>query len=48
MKKKIKNNAWNIRHLVCEPFVPGYSKPAYYIVDCWIFIVIFNFINIMA
>ena len=34
-----KNNSWNIRRMVNESFVPATqqtSKPAYYIVDCWI------------
>ena len=34
-----KNNAWKIRRLVDEVFVPSThrpSKPAYYIEDCWI------------
>ena len=40
-----KNNAWNIRRLVYESFVPSTREPAYYIEDCQIFSVIEMFLH---
>ena len=40
-----KNNAWNIRRLVDESFVPSTHKPALYIEDCQIFSVIEMFLH---
>ena len=37
-----KNNAWNIRRLGDESFVPStHSDPSYYIEDCRIFFLLF-------
>ena len=40
IKNYEKSNAWNIKRLVDESFVPSThrpSEPLYYIEDCWIF-----------